>query len=119
MKIHHDLEQMRRDFEAENARVAARWEQKVATTNDKAQYWLRSKSSKRGHHSWSPSPPGKDPDTYSLYKRTDELMEEGNPYAQTYDYGSLSFREQLWELNNHKASIQWENKEQLDSLTAL
>ena len=39
---------------------------------------------------------GRDPDTYSIYKRNDEIMEDGigNKINQNnYDYGNLAFWE--------------------------
>ena len=44
MKIHKDLDQMRRDFEEENSKIAARRDHNVAVTTGDVQYQLKSKS---------------------------------------------------------------------------
>ena len=78
MKIRADLENMHNEFVEEDKKSKTRRERQAVGSVDSVQYQVQSRKS------WENS---KSPDTYSLYKRNDELENMGPTTADNIDFG--------------------------------
>lgn len=97
MKIRHDLEEMKDEYMNE---LKTRRENKAAVTSTDAHYNVKSRNGSR-NRSGTPirSQRKQSPDTYSIYKRNDEIQNhEADPIVP--DYAEADWQKHLRDLRS-------------------